>query len=202
MLRLGQRRHQDRRDVARLRVGADALDQGEAVHAGHFDIGEYQREINLDSKEAYSAYFKLDRSSTKSSIGKQVLGGNVETYEKMGIEKVKVTANIDVGGYAWARYGYVPNRDSWSGLQDDMREKVGGGGDGYQPESWAELSSDERDEIENAWKRDTYDDFENSETESWHESGADLAQAKTQLADNFSGDVDKPDSVWLYKAAL
>ena len=34
---------QDRRDVAQRRVGADALDEGEAVHAGHLDVDEEQR---------------------------------------------------------------------------------------------------------------------------------------------------------------
>jgi hypothetical protein len=36
-------------------------------------------------------------------------------YKNAGLEKIKVHANIDVGGYTWAKYGFSPNNS------DDMR---------------------------------------------------------------------------------
>jgi hypothetical protein len=69
------------------------------------NIGNYDRHIDLKNDSAYSAYFVQG-----GDIGKKLLASNIAMYEKMGINQVKVSANIDVGGYAWAKYGYVPTQ--------------------------------------------------------------------------------------------
>jgi hypothetical protein len=41
----------------------------------------------------------------------------IDLYRKMGIEKVNMNANIDVGSYAWAKYGWLPKdwpNTAWS----------------------------------------------------------------------------------------
>lgn len=38
----------------------------------------------------------------------QILRGSIAEYEALGVKRVWVTANIDVGGYTWARFGYSP----------------------------------------------------------------------------------------------
>ena len=45
-------------------------------------------------------------------------------YQKIGVTNVDVHANIDVGGYAWAKYGFVPNASSWSAMQMTMTNRV------------------------------------------------------------------------------
>lgn len=45
-------------------------------------------------------------------------------YKMLGVKKVKVHANIDVGGYAWAKFGFVPTQSSWEGLRGRMTEKL------------------------------------------------------------------------------
>src|SRR5262245_23987669 len=156
-------------------------------------IGSYTRTIDLMAGTASSDFFELKKGQTGKDIGKKILAANVEMYKKLGINEVEVHANIDVGGYAWAKYGYVPDDTSWSNIQDLIREKVGGAG--YEPDSWEEMSSDQQDEVFSAWKDATESDFYDSEVENWRESGQALAYAKTQLA-------DKDDSEWLYKRAL
>jgi hypothetical protein len=70
-------------------------------------IGDYERHIDLDDKYAESNHFKL--SKTGADVGKQLLAANVKIYQQLGIKNVRVFANLEVGGYAWARYGYVPD---------------------------------------------------------------------------------------------
>jgi hypothetical protein len=54
-------------------------------------------------------------------IGKKVLRAQFDEYERMGVTKVKVHANIDVGGYAWARFGFVPTQRSWDKLRESLK---------------------------------------------------------------------------------
>ena len=76
-------------------------------------LGKYERDIDFGNNAAESVYFALNAGVQGSGIGKRLLAANVALYQKLGLDEVKTHANIDVGGYAWARYGYVPNRYSW-----------------------------------------------------------------------------------------
>src|SRR5262245_7504320 len=148
--------YNDRND--QLTISGQILDEDKKV------IAEYSRDIDFDDNYAYSAYFKIKKGETGGGAGKKMLAGNVAMYQKLGLDKLKVTANIDVGGYAWARYGYLPTPDAWRSLGASLAGKIqnmqGGekrasGGDPYTPESWGELSDDEQSRIQNAWMEST-----------------------------------------------
>ena len=49
---------------------------------------------------------------------------SLDIYDNMGIKKVSVHANIDVGGFAWARYGFVPDQPSWNGIKTHVRNRM------------------------------------------------------------------------------
>jgi hypothetical protein len=168
------------------------------------EIGEYQRDLKIGDNKAYSAYFKLKSAETGGGVGKQLLAANVAMYEKMGFDKVEVTANIDVGGYAWAKYGYVPTQSSWSSLSADIRDKLSedgarnnhaASGSGYTPESWDMIGESNRDAIESAWMRSTREEFIDSEVQNWRDSGQALEDAKRELAGN-----DPRDEKWAQAA--
>src|SRR5690349_21579569 len=57
--------------------------------------------------------FTINGEGQGSGIAKQVLKAQFDEYEKLGVAEVAVHANIDVGGYAWARFGFTPDQDSW-----------------------------------------------------------------------------------------
>jgi hypothetical protein len=164
-------------------------------------IAEYSRDIDFDDKYAYSAYFKVRSSEQGGDIGKRLLAANVAMYEKLGLEKVKVTANIDVGGYAWARYGYVPTASAWDQLSGQIEHRIDqmtgraergrrATGDTYSPESWDMIGESDREHIQSRWMRDTHEEFLESEIESWRDSGAPLNEAKLALALNFDRHAD------------
>jgi HK97 family phage major capsid protein/HK97 family phage prohead protease len=97
---------------------------GELLDANGDGIGEYIRSIDIDSNKASSEYFKLSDTKTAAGIGKHMLAANVAFYQHIGLDAVELHANIDVGGYAWAKYGYVPTSRSWGYLSDVIIEKI------------------------------------------------------------------------------
>src|SRR5262252_1033757 len=165
--------------------------QGNLLSESNRTIGEYVRKIDLDKNKASSEYFKLYGSEQGHNIGKEMLAANVAMYQKLGLDKVAVHANIDVGGYAWAKYGYVPTRGSWSELSDKIERRLtgggrrSGGGSGEYPGSWDEMSSDQQDEVEREFMRQTESEFIDSEIENWRDSGDALHRAKEDLAGVF-----------------
>jgi GNAT superfamily N-acetyltransferase len=71
-------------------------------------LGEYTRTFQFEKKEAETNRLYLNDGETGKGIGKKMLAANVAMFQKLGIEKVR-TSTDSVGGYAWAKYGYVPN---------------------------------------------------------------------------------------------
>jgi hypothetical protein len=178
---------------------SDKLNVEGKVQEDDRDIGDYQRNIDLKNNSAYSAYFVLKRGERGAGLGKKLLASNVAMYQKLGIDKVRVSANIDVGGYAWAKYGYVPTPDSWRSLSAEIRDKLSNesdrashaaSGSGYTPENWEEIGDHDQSQIESAWMRSTYDEFYDSEVQNWRDSGQALEEAKSDLASNFSSSDD------------
>jgi hypothetical protein len=160
-------------------------------------IGEYIRLIDFDKNEAESDYFKLNHRATGKDTGKALLAGNIAVYQKMGIDTVKVHANIDVGGYAWAKYGYVPTGGDWETYAREKLDELAGGTEGYEASSWEEIDSDEQDRIFKAWAEGSESDFLDSEIESWRDNGGDLVAAKTELAEN--GFDSSPATKWAWE---
>jgi hypothetical protein len=159
-------------------------------------VGSFAREIDLDNKVAKSAYFALDKSTRGSDIGKNLLAGNVETYRELGVEKVKVFANIDVGGYAWAKYGYVPEAAAWAELRRGLERKLTGESSSsssardnvIEADDWDMLTSDVQSDVRDRWMRESHDEFLRSEEQNWRDSGQAKDDAKRELADEFTND--------------
>lgn len=86
------------------------------------------------SNTVYHDYFELVRTATGSGLGKNILRSSVDMWRHLGMKQVTLTANIDVGGYAWARYGFKPRADAWKDLKRTVRDRVP---DGISEESRA-----------------------------------------------------------------
>lgn len=57
-------------------------------------------------------------------FGKKLLRNQIEFYQKAGVRRIETTASKDVGGYAWARYGFVPARTSWESLKVEISARL------------------------------------------------------------------------------
>ena len=49
----------------------------------------------------------------------------LEQYKNVGVDQMTVFANIDVGGYTWARYGFyaIDKRDALGAVKSDKAKK-------------------------------------------------------------------------------
>ncbi len=57
--------------------------------------------------------FSLPKALQGKGISKQVFKALYEQYKVAGVERMDVCANIDIGGYTWARYGFcAKDRDT------------------------------------------------------------------------------------------
>ena len=83
-------------------------------------IGEFERIIHSDG-EVHNEYFKLDRIEQGSGFGAKLYENSELTYLEAGIENVTIYANIDVGGYAWARMGFDFVNDA---NREDIHESI------------------------------------------------------------------------------
>lgn len=51
---------------------------------------------------------QIPDSAQGSGINKRLFKSDLALFEARGVDKINLKANIDVGGYAWFRYGFVP----------------------------------------------------------------------------------------------
>jgi hypothetical protein len=93
-----ERVHHPEGDSSFLYISGTVLVDGQEV--GHFD-----REISANGT-VYHAEFEIDRLWQKGGFGSRFYQHSEDAYVKMGISTVRLLANKDVGGYAWARMGF------------------------------------------------------------------------------------------------
>lgn len=73
--------------------------------------------------DVYHAYFAA--GSRGQGSGKRFFRVAFGEYKAIGVSTVGVSANIDVGGYAWARFGFLPKTDSdWRSLARTVQSKA------------------------------------------------------------------------------
>lgn len=83
---------------------------------------KFARVLDFDDGFVSNDYFKVNSGQQGASIGKDVLLGQAALYEQSGLfNGMKTRANLDVGGYAWAKYGYVPSQSSWDNIRQYAR---------------------------------------------------------------------------------
>lgn len=65
-----------------------------------------------------------DETQSVGQVGKRVLQFCMDLADHTGADRISLTANINVGAYAWARYGFVPTTDSWRALAAPIRKSM------------------------------------------------------------------------------
>lgn len=62
--------------------------------------------------------------SRGSGSAKALFRTSIGVYKSLGIEKVTVHANIDVGGYAWAKFGFLCRQRYWDSLRSRFKSRA------------------------------------------------------------------------------
>ena len=79
------------------------------------------RTFKLDQSVVVHDYLRLHESQQGKGLVKKAFAKSMKVYEKMGVKSVEVHAALDRGAYAWAKYGFVPDKASWKELQGYLR---------------------------------------------------------------------------------
>lgn len=96
-------------------LGLDA-----SLYEGDKQIGTVSRTINFVEGTAHHSYLRFYADIQGGGYGKKLLAAQMAQYQRMGLTKVDLFANINVGGYAWAKYGFVPEKSGYFILQNYM----------------------------------------------------------------------------------
>jgi len=75
--------------------------------------------------QVYHAYFKVEPGVRNRGAMKAIFKTLYKQYKNIGIERLKVSANIDVGGYTWAKTGFRAEQYEARNHTDRMSYLVG-----------------------------------------------------------------------------
>jgi hypothetical protein len=111
-------------DDAMVSVKADnAINQRFSLKisgAGYSDT----RRFSLQDRSVDTGYFFLDDGLQKKGLGRKMMRNQVEFFHAIGQQIFSITAASRVGGYAWARFGFLPvNLDDDNELQDALHAR-------------------------------------------------------------------------------
>lgn len=74
--------------------------------------------------EVHLGFLMLPKDIQGKGIGPRVLGMLSDLADHLEASKITLTANIDIGGYAWARYGFIPSPESWKNTCTHIRKQM------------------------------------------------------------------------------
>jgi hypothetical protein len=83
------------------------------------------RKIQNQGKEVEHTLFRIDSRIQDSGAGKAFFRALNKQYRKADIESISVHANITVGGYAWASYGFRSSKYTADEFVDKIRRNIG-----------------------------------------------------------------------------
>ena len=77
---------------------------------------EMERTFKFDEENVYHALFRMDSDRQGGSLGKKLFKSLYKHYKAIGTKSIRVSANIDVGCYAWAAFGFSTNKSNAESL--------------------------------------------------------------------------------------
>lgn len=83
----------------------------ENTHPLRHDRFKITQIFNTDTDGKSNVYLdeiQMPLSYQKNGLFKNLFKDMLNTYKAQGIEKISLEANVDVGGYAWFRFGFTP----------------------------------------------------------------------------------------------
>ncbi len=73
----------------------------------------HQRRLDLSGPLFEARKMAIPHEDQQGGRGRLLMADLVDTAERLGINLITVEAE-DIGRYAWARFGFVPDRGSWN----------------------------------------------------------------------------------------
>jgi len=103
-------------NTEKYKKGGISIDQYDNLVVNLADgenVSAIMRKFSLNSKDVEHSYFVIKPGSQGKNVAKEILSNSMTAYADMGVETVILSANMEVGGYAWAKYGFKPTDKEW-----------------------------------------------------------------------------------------
>ena len=101
-------------DDINVEISLDEDGDGRLEYSGG-DIIDCACEFDLNKKIRREGDASIRADAQNAGLGRMLVRNQIEFLKGCGIEKFEVHASASVGGYAWARFGYLP-------IDKDMNE--------------------------------------------------------------------------------
>ena len=86
------------------------------------EIGQFIRGFHgVRGGRAWHNQFRMNADAQGQGIGRRLSANFMGLYRDLGLQRVELTASWEMGGYAWARMGFVP--DDWPALALQLRDR-------------------------------------------------------------------------------
>ena len=104
-------------------------------------IGTLDRRFDYDSKTVYHEYMKItDYDARDTGFGSRFYHESEQAYKQAGFETVEIHANMQVGGYAWARMGYDTDANTFGDFTYTLNQEYKANyGQSIPPETFAKV---------------------------------------------------------------
>jgi hypothetical protein len=73
-----------------------------------------------DELTVYHDEFVVVPSLQGKGFAKDVMANSMDMYKAMGVDRIDMDASLSVGGYAWAKYGFLPDKAHWKTFAEDI----------------------------------------------------------------------------------
>ena len=77
-----------------------------------------------DGINVYHDHFEIDKQIQGKGLSKKLFRLLYKQYQQMGVKRMDVFANINIGGYTWARYGFmaINKNEAKNAIQNHRKE--------------------------------------------------------------------------------
>jgi GNAT superfamily N-acetyltransferase len=96
------------------------------VYEGGEDVGAATFDISPDGRNVHHSEMVLADGMQGQGFATRTMVHVLDSYHRHGVAEMTLTANLHVGGYAWARAGFdFASPQARSELADDVRRRAG-----------------------------------------------------------------------------
>jgi len=111
--------------TTRLNGTYDGLGIGTYINRKNNDVlmGEYR--WNVDGRTGHFGWIQLAPNLQGLSYAKYYASAAFSICKAAGANHIDLMAALDGGGYAWAKFGFVPDQSAWSDLKHTLNVRMG-----------------------------------------------------------------------------
>lgn len=91
------------------------------VDRGHLTMS---RRLDIQGGIAEHTVMAVESAQGKG-LSKTLMRNQMAVYGHLGIREIRMHANFEVGGYAWARYGFLPDDADWQRIREGIEDDLG-----------------------------------------------------------------------------